>query len=83
MQKQDYLQEKNAIIQYFSDFNSDSELQDLDLELPEKSGSKFVKFYKWNNLTTLTVSYGCGMSKTLLHHLQAMFTLVNDGYHVP
>ena len=38
---------------------------------------------KWNDITIATVSYGCGISKTPLHHLHAMFTLINDGFHVP
>ena len=56
-----------TIIQYFSDLNLVSELQDL--ELPEKSGSKFVKFDKWNNLATAAVFYGCGISNTPLYHV--------------
>ena len=45
----------NTLIQYFQRLNLISELQYL--EMPEKqSNSKFVKYDKWNNLTTATVS---------------------------
>lgn len=45
---------KNILIQYFQNLNLISEFQYL--ELPEKSNSKFVKYDKWNNSTTATVS---------------------------
>ena len=50
-----------------------------DLELTKKSGSKLVKFDKWINLTTTTLSYGYGISIILLHYLQAVLALINDG----
>ena len=57
--------------------NIASELQDL--ELTKKSGSKFVKFDKWINLTPATLSYGYGISIIPSHYLQAVLALINDG----
>ena len=49
-----YCIKKDTIIQYFSNLNFVSELQDL--ELNEKSDPKFAKFEKSNTSTTATVS---------------------------
>ena len=54
----------------FLNFNKNSELQYL--ELPEKIDSEFVRFDKWNNSTTATVSFGNGISTIPLH-------FINDG----
>ena len=48
-----------SIVQYFSDLNLVSELQGS--KLPEKACSKSVKLDKRNEVSTATVSCGCGI----------------------
>ena len=63
-------------IQYFSDLLS---FRTSRFRVDKKSDSKFVKFDKWNDLITDTVSCGCGISKIPLHYLQAVPALINHG----
>ncbi len=54
-------------------------LDQLNIELPERGTPLFPSDKRWNDLTTVTVSYGYGISYSPLHFVQAMVPVVNGG----
>ena len=54
-------------------------LSPLDVELHEKSTPSYSSFAKWDDLTTVTSSYGHGISVSPLHVVKAIGAVVNGG----
>lgn len=56
----------------------------IDIELPERARPQFPSIERWGELSTMTISYGHGISVTPLHLASAYSTLVNGGiYRAP
>ncbi len=58
-------------------------LDQLQIELPERGSPLFPSDSRWNDLTTVTMSYGYALSITPLHFIQAMIPTINGGYKYP
>ncbi|MFO0389728.1 MAG: peptidoglycan D,D-transpeptidase FtsI family protein [Alphaproteobacteria bacterium] len=55
-------------------------LEQVDIELPERSKPLWPS--DWKDISTVTISYGHGMSVTPLHLVRGIATIVGDG-HAP
>ena len=62
-------------------FNRLNFFEPLELELVEKSHSRYPK--KWRSANIITSSYGYGISVTVIHLMQATAAMLNDGYFIP
>lgn len=58
-------------------------LDQLQLNLPERATPLFPSDNRWNDLSTVTMSYGYGLSISPLHFMQAMLPVVNGGNFYP
>lgn len=58
-------------------------LNQLQIEIPERSFPLYPSDEKWNDLSTVTMSYGYGLSISPLHFAQSILPMVNGGYKVP
>lgn len=57
---------------------------EIKLELPEKGQPMYPSEKNWNDITTMTVSFGHGVAMTGIHFIRAATSLVNGGYlHEP
>ncbi|MFP3012688.1 MAG: peptidoglycan D,D-transpeptidase FtsI family protein [Rickettsia sp.] len=54
-------------------------LDQLQIELPERGTPLFPSEKRWNELTSVTMSYGYGISISPLHFVRAMLPVVNGG----
>ncbi len=52
---------------------------DLKIELPEKGQPMYPHERNWNDISTMTISFGHGMAFTALHFMRAAVALVNGG----
>ncbi len=56
----------------------------IEIELPERARPQFPSLERWGELSTMTISYGHGISVTPMHLASAYATLVNGGiYRAP
>lgn len=53
---------------------------EIRLELPEKGQPMYPADRNWNDITTMTISFGHGMAITAIHFIRAAAALVNGGY---
>lgn len=59
-------------------------LKPIELELPERARPQFPSLDRWGELSTMTISYGHGISVTPMHLASAYATVVNGGiYRAP
>jgi cell division protein FtsI (penicillin-binding protein 3) len=58
-------------------------MQPIDIGLPEMPRPLYPSARNWGELSTMTISFGHGMSVTPAHIVQAMQTMVNGGKKVP
>lgn len=56
-------------------------LAPLEIELPERARPQFPSLERWGELSTMTISYGHGISVTPLHLAGAYAALVNGGIY--
>ncbi|AGJ01782.1 Penicillin-binding protein [Rickettsia prowazekii str. GvF12] len=54
-------------------------LDQLQIELPERGTPLFPSEKRWNELTSVTMSYGYGISISPLHFVKAILPVVNGG----
>ena len=54
-------------------------LSQLNINLPEKATPMFPRGKAWNDISSVTISYGHGMAVTPLHTINAFLPLVNGG----
>lgn len=54
-------------------------LSPLEIELPEKALPAYPRLENWSDLSTITISYGHGISVTPTHIVGVMSALVNGG----
>ncbi len=59
--------------------NSFGLLSPLKVELPEKAVPAYPKLANWTDLSTITISYGHGISVSPLHVVGVMSAMVNGG----
>lgn len=55
----------------------------IDIGLPEMPRPLYPSAKNWSELSTLTISFGHGMSVSPAHMVQAVQAMVNDGMKVP
>jgi cell division protein FtsI (penicillin-binding protein 3) len=53
----------------------------VEVEIPEKSNPIYPQAGKWGNLSTITMSYGHGISLSPLHMVAATIPIVNGGLY--
>jgi cell division protein FtsI (penicillin-binding protein 3) len=59
-------------------------LKQVGIELPERARPQYPSLARWGDLSTMTISYGHGISVSPLHLATAYATIVNGGvYHEP
>ncbi|MCU0890249.1 MAG: penicillin-binding protein 2 [Sandarakinorhabdus sp.] len=58
-------------------------LKPLEFELQEKARPQYPTLSNWGQLSTMTISYGHGLTVTPLHLANAYATLVNGGFYRP
>lgn len=58
-------------------------LDQLKIELPERSTPLFPLYNQWSDLSLVTMSYGYAISFSPLHFVQAVLPMVNGGYLYP
>jgi cell division protein FtsI (penicillin-binding protein 3) len=54
-------------------------LQQTNIELPENASPLYPKQKRWQELSTITISYGHGIAETPLHVVKAFAALINGG----
>ncbi len=54
-------------------------LQPVNIEIPENAAPLYPKQKRWQELSTVTISYGHGIAETPLHVVKAFAALVNGG----
>lgn len=54
-------------------------LQSLNIEIPENASPLYPKQKRWQELSTITISYGHGIAETPLHVVKAFAALINGG----
>ncbi len=52
----------------------------IKIELPEKGLPMYPSEKNWNEISTMTISFGHGIAVTPLHFMRAAVSLVNGGY---
>jgi cell division protein FtsI (penicillin-binding protein 3) len=59
-------------------------LKPVEIELPERARPQYPSKERWGELSTMTISYGHGITVTPMHLASAYSTIVNGGvYHAP
>lgn len=58
-------------------------LDQLEIELPERSTPLFPSYSRWSDLSLVTMSYGYAISISPLHFVQAVLPMANGGYLYP
>ncbi len=58
-------------------------LDQLNIELPERSTPLFPAYNRWSDLSLITMSYGYAISFSPLHFVQAILPMANGGYLYP
>jgi cell division protein FtsI (penicillin-binding protein 3) len=54
-------------------------LEPIEIELPEKGKPQYPSDSRWGDLSTVTLSYGHGITVTALHMVRATAAMVNGG----
>ncbi len=68
---------KQAQKNYFEELGL---FEPVEIEIPEKSRPIYPKDNKWGSLSTITMSYGHGISLSPLHMVKATLPVVNGGW---